>query len=401
MSQKYIHRICPCFSWDIEGIQTWLEDMAAKGLHLEPDGGFLGIFSFEVGEPAAVRYRLTPAKVKRSIFDDTDGPDQDEEDFSRQCGWEYLFRYKQFYIFRATDPAARPLHTDPQIHALAMKELARQARGLVLSEAGFWAIYLGLRGSSVFSFYRLAAAAGPLFCLSLIGGLLWIWLSLATVPFRLGKYRKRLLRGDPLENRVPWKEKVWKVRLVKTIPLVFLAMVIVGGLQNLSNAYTQLPLEEIPHPFPSVQNLFPGEDIQRMSMGDYNTGSTDSNLLSRNIEWNESGSVAGYHCILRLQYYETAAPWLAEGVVKDIYRYERFRYNGKRFEDLDAPETGFDSVRVFSSYGITHVLIQHESTVIDAVVSISGQDQKNQWHLWLEKAEEMLLQSNIQPTMPS
>ena len=122
-----------------------------------------------------------------------------------------------------------------------------------------------------------------------------------------------------------------------------------------------------------------------------NPGNTTKNLLSRNIEWNESGSVAGYHCILRLQYYETAAPWLAQGVAKDIYRYERFRYNGKRFEDFEVPETDFDSVRVFSSYGVTHVLIQHEHIVIDAVVSISAQGQNNQWHLWLEAAEAMLL----------
>ena len=391
MSEKYIHRFCPCFSWDIEGIQTWLEDMAAKGLHLDPDGGFLGIFSFIPGQPATVRYRLTPAKVKRSIFDDSDGPDPEAQDYSQRCGWEYLFRYKQFYIFRATDPAARPLHTDPQVHAMAMKELARQARGLVLSEVCFWGIYLGLRGSSIFSFYRLAAVAGPLFCLSLIGFLLWILLSLATVPFQLGKYRKRLLRGDPLENRVSWKEKAWKVRLTKAVPIVLLAIVIAGGLQNFSNSYTQLPLEEIPHPFPAVQNLFPGESIARMSMGDYNTGNINHNSLSRNIEWNESGSVAGYHCILRLQYYETASPWLAQGVAKDIYRYERFRYNGKRFEDLAVPENGFDSVRVFSSYGVTHVLIQHGHIVVDAVVSISAQDQHNQWHLWLEAAEAMLL----------
>ena len=62
MSEKYVHRTCPCYKWDVEGIQTWLEDMAAKGLHLEPDGGLFGIFSFLKGEPKQVRYRLTPVK---------------------------------------------------------------------------------------------------------------------------------------------------------------------------------------------------------------------------------------------------------------------------------------------------------------------------------------------------
>ena len=28
---KYIHKLCPCDSCDVEGIQSWLEDMAAGG----------------------------------------------------------------------------------------------------------------------------------------------------------------------------------------------------------------------------------------------------------------------------------------------------------------------------------------------------------------------------------
>ena len=46
-SIRYAYRICPCFSYDVEGIQTWLEDMATQGLVLEADGTFLGIFTFQ------------------------------------------------------------------------------------------------------------------------------------------------------------------------------------------------------------------------------------------------------------------------------------------------------------------------------------------------------------------
>jgi hypothetical protein len=83
--------------------------------------------------------------------------------------------------------------------------------------------------------------------------------------------------------------------------------------------------------------------------------------------------------------------WLAKGLAEDFYRYERFRYNGKRFENLEVPETKLDSVRVYSSYGITHVLIRHGNVVIDAVVSISDGDQHNNWQLWLERTEAMLI----------
>ena len=93
MSEQYVHRTCPCYQWDVEGIQTWLEDMAAKGLHVEADGAFFGIFSFLKGEPKTVRYRLTPVKQKRGFFADNDVPDQEEQEFSESCGWEYVLRH--------------------------------------------------------------------------------------------------------------------------------------------------------------------------------------------------------------------------------------------------------------------------------------------------------------------
>jgi hypothetical protein len=43
--------------------------------------------------------------------------------------------------------------------------------------------------------------------------------------------------------------------------------------------------------------------------------------------------------------------------------------------------------------GITHVLIRHGNIVIDAVVNISYGDQSNNWQLWLERAEAMLVGS--------
>jgi len=391
MSEKYIHRTCPCFGWDIEGIQTWLEDMAARGFHLEADGAFLGLFSFLKGEPQSVRYRLTPVKRKRGFFDDSDAPDPEEQEYSEKCGWEYVLRHGTFYIYRATDPAARPLHTDPAVQALALKGLTKQRRQVIVSEVLFWAVYLGLRGSSAVSVFRSAAVIGPVFVLSMAGLLIWALGGLLAYPIRLETFRKRLLNGDLLENRKPWEKNALSVRLLKLVPWVLFAALIVSGLNSWALAYERTPLEQLSKPFPGAEDLFPGTEPERMNMGDYNTGVAYGNVLSENLEWNESCTVEGYHVILRVQCHETRWEWLAKGLAEDFYRYERFRYNGKRFQDLEAPETELDSVRVFSSYGVTHVLIQHGNIVIDAVVSISGKDQHNHWQLWLEQAEEMLL----------
>lgn len=390
MSEQYVHRTCPCAGWDIEGIQTWLEDMAAKGLHLEADGAFLGIFSFLKGEPKAVRYRLTPVKRKRGFFADNDVPDAEEQAFSETCGWEYVLRHGYFFVYRTSDPEARPLHTDPRVHGLAIRALGRQQCGMLFSEILFWVIWLGLRGSSVLSVFRAAAVIGPLFVLSVAGLVAWAVLLAVHLLLGLGRYRKRLQNGDLLERRKDWEKGALRVRLSRCVPWVLVLFLIIGGGRSWKLSYERLPLEEVPKPFPAVCDLFPEEELQRLNMGDYNTGVHYSNPLSENIEWNESVSAGDTHCIVRIQFHMVRWEWLAKGLAEDFYRYERFRYNGKRFEELEVPETKLDSVRAFSSYGVTHVLIRHGNIVIDAVVNIHGKDQQNHWQLWLERAEEIL-----------
>ena len=47
--ERLVYRTCPCFTNDIEGIQTWLEDLAKEGLFPQPDSRFLSVFSFRKG----------------------------------------------------------------------------------------------------------------------------------------------------------------------------------------------------------------------------------------------------------------------------------------------------------------------------------------------------------------
>ena len=41
-----IWRLPPCPPYDVEGMESWLSDMAAQGWKLEPDDFFFGIASF-------------------------------------------------------------------------------------------------------------------------------------------------------------------------------------------------------------------------------------------------------------------------------------------------------------------------------------------------------------------
>jgi len=55
---RHVWRIVPCLPYDVEGLESWLTDQAARGLHLSRDGFFAGFAIFEKGEPRHTVYRL-------------------------------------------------------------------------------------------------------------------------------------------------------------------------------------------------------------------------------------------------------------------------------------------------------------------------------------------------------
>lgn len=396
---RYAYRTCPCFAYDVEGIQTWLEDMAAQGLVLEADGTFLGIFTFQKTAPRKCRYRLAPVKDKKGFFSDSsDGPGEEEQEFSEKCGWEYLVRYGSFYIYRATSSNARPLHTDPAVHAIALEGIKKQQRSLIISELIWLLIWIGLGRFSHPSLFMTAVISGPLHLFAILALVAWVTISMLVFLLRLGKYQKRLCTGDTLQQRKDWKHSAPVVYCIKGLPWVFALMLVIAWGVSLKAASESVKLPEFRKdiPFASISDVFPNADLDRTSnMGDYNTVVHYSTGLSENYEWNEQADIAdasgNYYGILRLKYHDTAGEFWAKGLANDYYMNERFRYQGKRFEELVAPETAFDDVRICSSYGILHILIQHENTVTHATVSITQQGQNNQWQLWLAAMEDKLL----------
>ena len=396
---RYAYHTCPCFAFDVEGIQTWLEDMAAQGLVLEADGTFLGIFTFQKTTPRKCRYRLTPIKDKKGFFSDSSaGPSEEEQEFSKKCGWEYLVRYASFYIYRATGEDVRPLHTDSTVLAMALGAVKRKQREAIISTILHFLIYIFL-SHNLFSFFRSGAVIGLLFLLSMTGFGFWLIGSSSIAIVRLSRYQKRLQHSDALEQPKNWKEKALFVRLTKLFPLFCSIFFLCSWGNSLTNAYDAIPLTEYTQdpPFAVLEDIFPEAEIDRAAdFLDYNTIIHYNTALSENYEWRQEDTVStetgSYHCILRIEHHKTVGELWAKGLFWDYFTYERLRYRGKRYEEFDMPQTEFDDVRVYSSYGILHVLVRQGDTVTHATVSITQQSQNNQWQLWLDAMEVKLLQ---------
>lgn len=375
-NERLVHRICPCFAHDMEGIQTWLEDLATEGLFFVPEGRTLTVFSFRRGAPQKVRYRLE-AVAPRGLWSASDGPDREMRETFAQMGWEYLDYFGSFHIYRCADPQAPELNTDPTVQAATLQSLKKQQRS-----AAFYAVLYPLLYTFVshrtMSPFRLAVTAGLGLVGSIVGFLLWAFLSSLFTCIRLGRYQKRLKAGELLISRKACQKSSHIAKWLRLLPgtLLLIMLCSLGILGQ--KTYDRQPLEKAPAdlPFVTLETIFPEAQINRdIGFGDYNTFLHYETALSANYEWNEWAKVTledgTYDCLARVEFHDTAASWLAKRTAMDYYRYEQRRYNGKRFEEAEAPDSAFDTLFVFRSYGILHIVGQEGNQVFHATVQFS------------------------------
>lgn len=397
---KYAHRICPCDPCDVEGIQSWLEDMAAEGLFLAEDGVFCGVFSFERRTPGKATYRLDVAQKRKPRFLDSGDELTDEElELYRAMGWEYLLRYGDFRVYRSVERETLELNTESETHAITIGLLKEKHRGsfvYAVLTALFWVFFAQ---SALRYGFRIAVSIGVVFFLSVHGVILDAWLTNLLRLIRFRRYEKRLLGGDSLNHRVEWKKTAPLIYFMRALPFLFSFGVAFGLLSALTHDTTEIPHGEYPGepPFATVADVFPGGAITADNVWlDYGTFKMGETAVSRNVEWKESCDVTTsegekFFCILRLSYHETVSERIAWGLERDYYTYDRSRSRGKWFEDVTAPELDVDSVRVYyNGYGILSVLMREDNRVVHAVVTLDNQSNANQWHLWAEAMAEMM-----------
>ena len=392
---KRSHRLCPCNAMDMEGIQSWLEDLAMEGLLLERDSIFCGFWSFEKTAPRKAQYRLEVIQAK--FLEDTDCPGEEMVETAEAMGWEYVTRYGQFYIYRSFDPQARPLHTDPAVQALTVKWLSRRCWTDLLLDMVYVAVIFFLRRSSIGLIFRDTATFGFVYALCFLGLFAGFLLRPATHVYYLRRAIRQLKAMGSLESKRPWKKGAVYWLAGRILPALFLTGVLTGLGVGLIQATDQRPVAEYTGdaPFVSIQALYPeGEITSRTDMGDYNTFTQWNTALSENLQWTESGNITidgkNYHFILRLHIHETAGELLAKGVFLDYYHEDAHRYHGKRFETEEVPPLDVDALKIYSSYDIRYILLRQGSTVIHATVTVSQGQESNRWQDWLQASVDKL-----------
>ena len=338
----YAYRPVPCPSYDIEGLEGWLCDMSAHGLHLSSDGFFASFGIFERDSEKRYLYRLeaAPSRRKRSMEDAS--PDMEVCSVSAELGWEYTAQYGEFYIFRTAHTFTRELNTDPAVQAIALNNLVKRMRSHLLWTLGeivFWIWYF-TRGV----YFLYMSTMGVIYTVFITLLLLLLGVRSASRLIHLYRLRAKLSRGIMLDHTKNWRAHAarnYVIRAAITVSVITAVLVSMGKLGDIILNEGYIPLEEYKEtpPFITMTDMYPGAGFEREEFIIPNEMKKWSTLITPvNYDWQEYGSFTFDNgeklCgSLHIYYHETVAPWIAHRIAKE-YSVQGQNKNRKTYEPL-------------------------------------------------------------------
>ncbi len=358
-----IYRLAPCPAYDIEGTESWLESMAAKGLVL--DSFLFDLAIFHKDAPCLIRYRLDAARKGTSILSSNGGiPDAELLSLNRSYGWSYITNRGPFHIYVSYNQADRELHTDPAVQAVTLDLVRRQERSSLFCVL-FWILLYPLITRGGFFPVLTAIALGPLRFLFGFFLALWAFLSSVKKVIFLRSLRNRLSQGEMPDHHKNWKKHVHLHQLITLIFPVLCLIWVISLISLLSERSHGIPLEHYqqPLPFATLADLCPEGSYHSNDFLNTNTIRTDSDwLVPITISLRENGEVQLDNGNLLqggllVDYYEMRSPWLAMELAREYRNYDKKR-NRKYFTELITPALPVDYATAYQNTFPTLLLVQ-------------------------------------------
>ena len=314
----------PYSLWDLRGIESWLNELAAKGFALEqcPDFWSIGRFTFRPSEEVKhARYRLDPVGSSDAL--------RERAANYREMGWRFVDRLGNLYaIYRCDDPEAPELYTDSESLGWAMKKLIRR-QWIALALCLFWAGWL-MRDEIVRLFTAPELLPLPLILNSdvLIPAYLFLILAIGVQVIstlrrtvRFTRLRRRLVQGEyPAPQRRTYPQL--RENLGALAVLVFIVVVVILLLNRAQDTRRLSDRSEWDFPYVTLAEILPeGTQLQEVGpqeMLRYNTFS-HSYLAPEQYDTAQSGSARlpdGTHrqVWLSLDYIQARSPAIARWV---------------------------------------------------------------------------------------
>ena len=374
MEKKRLYRRPPCPDYDVEGTESWLEDMAREGWLLAQDGIFFGVATFEKDRPQTFRYRLAAAKEPTSFLSDSMGyPDREEREVSAQLGWEYVGTRGDFYIYRSADPAARELDTDPAVQALAFETVRKRQVSRLLTSVSWMVLYplVALYGMVITPLVKMGVSYLLFWGLVLCS----LWGNVAEY-LHLRRLNKQLTAGQSLSHRADWQGRQKYCRVVSVLKLalwVFTLTLLFQAWDRSENGaipmadYTGTP------PFATMAD-FAGEGAvyQKDAMPQYSKVQEWSKVFAPvTVDWAQhdgfirpdgSWFEGGYY----VDYHQLSSEWMAKLLMKEYIRKDRRDYGRMdHYAIVDLPRLDVDEATAYYSLWPT-VVLRKDNVVVHA-----------------------------------
>ena len=377
----------PCPPYDVEGMESWLGDMASRGWMLEKESFLLGCAAFERADPAPVRYRLEASPRHAGYWDDNGGaPDPEAEELNADFGWEYVARRGQFYIYRNPEADPRELHTDPRVQALAIKSLEKRRTVQYLNIVLVLGVNLFsvlLRGNSLL---LAAVKAGlPLTLLTILLTLLLLANGVLEVA-HLGRLKKRLAAGQPLRHDGDWR-KGQAAYFAKRLAVLLLFLLWIFMLLHLWAVEAAGTGKE---PLTDYQGTLPFADMRSFAEGNFRLTMTDllyssvtdgSNaFVRRYVDLSEHASIlrpdgTALDGGLYVTYFDARWEWLARVLARELLRTDRAKVGRRWREPPEYPDLGLDeAVSYRSEFHFPCLVLRQGTRVLRAMFYQTGPD---------------------------
>ena len=363
---KRVNRFPPCPLYDVEGMESWLEDLAKQGLILTKTGLFCGFAEFEKLDPKPMRYRLQPLPKKKFMEDR--GPADASVELAEEYGWDYLCNMGEFAVFGCGDPAARELDTDPQVQALLYKQMYKRKRNNIISNFTLFLFVVGLICWTGPLTYLLDNPGWYLSFLALV----WLLLPFVTHQERkqLKYLKQKLSLGEPLSRKKDWKRirvSHWISAGLTAIllPAFYLVLILNNFLGWQDGRW--MPIDQYPGelPFATIEQIAGRGTLEDSNWAtDHNNElAVRSTLLAKTqIIFDQTGEVKEDGMVyadgsLQVDYYEMRTEWLAKELFWEIHHAAKLTkgtYN--HYIDHEDPDLPADQVAAYSNYYPTLLL---------------------------------------------
>ncbi len=368
--KKIYYRLAPCPAYDVEGMESWLEDLAEEGLFLTGDGFFCGFGFFHKEEPKKVKYRLQAKSSHGSFVTDGYEPLQEEMELSRELGWEFVVSHGEFFIYRSVDEHARELNSDPAVQAITMKEVKKRQFSSIITCMIWFLLYPLAKKNGAFLVPLLYMKTWFYFFTA--GWALWFVLGSVWKFIYYTKLYNKLKRGEQLNREKDWKKKAW-VQPAKNILLIVLCCtwgcLVLGNIHRTVLFEDEVPLAEYTKnpPFATMADIAPGKPYEITNMGYANTVVEWSDVLAPvNFIWEEIAEVwvtedRSVYGLWDVNYHELRWPWLAGLVAKEYIRMDKER----DFELIGEMDLGVDYAMAYiDDIHMEKIILVHGNKVL-------------------------------------